>query len=175
MNENAPTAANGRGAGGAAGFQGHRHPNSTATRPIDAVLARLDGAIETRPGEWRAYSPFQEHRRARTLAVKEGDDGRVLLHDFAGRDVRELLEAIGLEFGDLFPGDYRAPNRHRREKAWKPTISPREALHVLSVETLVVMQVALMVVELDDRLTRQDYLRCREAVRRIQAVRGCTR
>lgn len=168
----APHLRSGRGAGRSVEAGGHRRAKATATPPIETVLVRLDGVVETRPGEWRAFSPGQENRKGRALAIKEGDDGRVLLHDFAGRDVREILDAIGLEFGDLFPQDYRAPNRQRREMAWKPSISPRDALQVLSVESLVIFILGRQVADLED-VTREDYLRCREAVRRIQAVRSC--
>lgn len=169
--KSAPHRKSGGGAGGRAG--GHGRDQSTTRRPIQAVLARLDGVVEIREG-YRAYSPFQEKRNARTLAIKEANDGRVLLHDFAGRDVREILDALGLEFGDLFPGDYRAQSRHRKEKAWQPSISARDALQILSVESLVIFMFGRAVANLED-VTHADYLRCREAVRRIQAVRGGVR
>jgi len=146
-----------------------------AGSPIDAVLARLEGARSVRPGEWRTFSPFQENCDQRTLAVKECDDGRVLLHDFAGHDVREVLEAIGLEFGDLFPGDYRASSHRSLTKPWRPTISARDALLVLSEETLVVLTFAMDMIGEGPLPSVDDYKRCREAVRRIQAVRACVR
>jgi hypothetical protein len=37
------------------------------------------------------------------LSVREGDDGRVLLHCFAGCSVNEVVAALGIELSDLFP------------------------------------------------------------------------
>jgi hypothetical protein len=37
------------------------------------------------------------------LAVRELDDGRLLVHDFAGCDIASILSSVGLEFSSLFP------------------------------------------------------------------------
>jgi hypothetical protein len=37
------------------------------------------------------------------LSVREGDDGRVLIHCHAGCPVDEVVAALGLELHDLFP------------------------------------------------------------------------
>jgi hypothetical protein len=70
-------------------------------RPIDRVLSHLEGV--RRGGEgWMAKCPHHDDRQA-SLSVKEGTDGRVLLHCFRGCDTRSVVESAGLAFVDLFP------------------------------------------------------------------------
>lgn len=68
----------------------------------DTLLSRLDGVKRTRPGRWIARCPAHDDRRP-SLAIRELDDGRMLLHCFAECDVQSVLAAVGLTFDDLFP------------------------------------------------------------------------
>lgn len=70
--------------------------------PTDVLLSRLDGVRVTGAGRWIARCPAHEDRSP-SLAIREMDDGRVLLHDFAGCETEAILAAIGLEFAALFP------------------------------------------------------------------------
>lgn len=101
-------------------------------RPIDLLLDRLDRVKTTGPGTWLASCPTSNHKhgdRSRGLSLREGDDGRVLLHCFAGCAAHEVVEAVGLELTDLFPAkqvEYpHFPPRHgftgqvRRRIAWR--------------------------------------------------------
>ena len=78
------------------------------------LLERLDGVRPTGPGRWIAKCPAHHDKRP-SLAVRELDDGRVLLHDFAGCETTSILSSIGLEFSALFPernlGDALRPER----------------------------------------------------------------
>ena len=79
----------------------HRHDN-----PIEAILSRLERVKETGPNTWVASCPTSTHGqgdRSRGLSIREGDDGRVLIHCHAGCGVDEIVNAIGLELHDLFP------------------------------------------------------------------------
>ena len=68
--------------------------------PIDMVLARLDGV--TRAGKsYKALCPAHGDKTP-SLSVKECDDGRVLLHCFAGCGIGEIVAAMGLRMADLF-------------------------------------------------------------------------
>ena len=69
---------------------------------VDALIERLEGVKRTGPGRWIAKSPVREDHTP-SLCVRELDDGRVLLHDFGGGSVEEILAAVGLTFADLFP------------------------------------------------------------------------
>ena len=67
----------------------------------DALLARLDGVRRSGNG-WTARCPAHEDRTA-SLSIAEGDDGRVLVHCFAGCNTMDVLGAVGMMLGDLFP------------------------------------------------------------------------
>ena len=68
----------------------------------DTLLSRLDGVRRTGAGRWLAKCPGHEDKSP-SLSVRELDDGRILLHDFAGCDVEHVLGTIGLTFNSLFP------------------------------------------------------------------------
>ena len=69
---------------------------------IDSLLQRLDKVKRTGRDKWSACCPAHDDRGP-SLAVKELDDGRILLHCFAGCGAGEVLGAIGMDFADLFP------------------------------------------------------------------------
>lgn len=68
--------------------------------PIDMALARLDG-VTAAGMSYKALCPAHGDKTP-SLSVKEGDDGRVLLHCFAGCGIGEIVAAIGLRMADLF-------------------------------------------------------------------------
>jgi hypothetical protein len=59
----------------------------------EVLLSRLDGVRQTGPDRWIARCPAHDDGRA-SLSLRELDDGRVLLHDFAGCAVEEVLAAV---------------------------------------------------------------------------------
>lgn len=68
--------------------------------PIDIALARLEGV--THAGKsFKALCPAHGDKTP-SLSIKEGDDGRVLLHCFAGCGIGEIVAAMGLRMSDLF-------------------------------------------------------------------------
>jgi Protein of unknown function (DUF3631) len=66
-----------------------------------------------RSGEgWKAKCPGAHNDRVPSLSIKEGSDGRVLLHCHAGCSIDDILRAIGLARRDLFPtGSSLAPRQ----------------------------------------------------------------
>ncbi len=68
----------------------------------DKLLSRLKRVKKTGPGRWIASSPTREDRHP-SVAIRELDDGRLLVHDFGGDDVASIMAAVGLEMADLFP------------------------------------------------------------------------
>lgn len=68
----------------------------------DKLLSRLQRVKRTGPGKWIASCPTREDKSP-SLAIREMDDGRVLLHDFGGDSVEAILAAVGLSFADLYP------------------------------------------------------------------------
>jgi hypothetical protein len=79
--------------------------SASSIPPVHRVLDALDRVKSTGPGTWLASCPTSAHQhgdRSRGLAIREGDDGRVLIHCFAGCAVDAVIAALGLELHDLF-------------------------------------------------------------------------
>ena len=49
-----------------------------------------------------ARCPAHDDREP-SLSIGEGEDGRVLLHCWAGCETRDIVAALGLNWSDLFP------------------------------------------------------------------------
>ena len=80
--------------------------NTAILSPADRLLDLLDRVKATGPGTWLASCPTSNHKhgdRSRGLSVREGDDGRVLIHCHAGCAVHEVVAALGIQLSDLFP------------------------------------------------------------------------
>lgn len=86
------------------------------TAPIDLVLGRLDKVKPAGAGKWKACCPSHEDRDP-SLSIREAEDGKVLLHCWAGCETRDIAAAIGLELRDLFPGGERRNARRGPSKA----------------------------------------------------------
>src|SRR5262245_55822769 len=76
------------------------HVAFSSDSPLRSVLSRLEkvkksaaGYVGRCPGH-RDSSP--------SLSIKEGNDGRVLLHCHAGCEPESIVAAIGLQLSDLF-------------------------------------------------------------------------
>jgi hypothetical protein len=130
-----------------------------------ALLSRLEKVKQTGPARWIARCPAHDDRRA-SLSVRETDDGRVLVHDFAGCSVENILGAVGLEFDALFPERksstmYAKPERQR--------VSSADALRAVAFEAVVVM-IAAGDVAKGKQLSEDSRTRMLLAVERIQAA-----
>jgi len=68
----------------------------------DALLARLESVRSTGAGRWIARCPAHEDRKP-SLAIREIDGGRVLVHCFGGCRIDEVLAAVDLDMAALFP------------------------------------------------------------------------
>lgn len=66
------------------------------------LISRLEKCRRTGAGTWLACCPAHEDKSP-SMSVREVEDGRVLVHCFAGCSVEAILGAIGLEFDALFP------------------------------------------------------------------------
>lgn len=94
-----------RNIGQVEGFTGRKADGksmgTTADRPIERILVRLDMVRQTSRG-FMARCPAHDDRHP-SLSVAEGEDGKVLMRCWAGCDVPEILVAIGLTWADMFP------------------------------------------------------------------------
>ena len=75
--------------------------------PIETVLSRTDKAKRTGRNKWLACCPAHDDKKP-SMSIAEADDGRVLLHCWAGCHTSDVLAAIGLTFGDLYPSTSHA-------------------------------------------------------------------
>ena len=131
----------------------------------DILLARLDGVRRTGPGRWLAKCPTHADRSP-SLAVRECDDARVLVHCFASCDVESILDAVRLTFAALYPE--RALDHHiKRER--RP-FSADDVLACLATEALIVAIAASHIVQ-GKPISDTDKSRIIVAASRIDAAR----
>lgn len=133
---------------------------------VDTLLSRLDRVKRTGPDRWIARCPAHDDRGP-SLSVREMDDGRTLVHCFAGCSVHEVVATLGLELSDLFPPrpllDGRKPERR--------PFSAEDALRCLAFEVPLVHLAALETLE-GKALNDADFERLALAVERIEAAEG---
>ncbi len=137
---------------------------------LDALLSRLDRVQRNAHG-WRADCP-NGHKARGALSVTQGDDGRVLLHCFAGCAVADVLGALGLTLADVMPERLRDESPEARRQA-------RERFRLASVSAaagVIAREADLVLIAAADTaqgipLTEADLGRLAEGVERLQAVR----
>ena len=108
----------------------------------DNLLSRLARVKKTGPGKWIASCPTRDDKSP-SLAIRELDDGTVLLHDFGGDSVEAILGAVGLSFTDLYP--------EKPGAIGKPVRRPFNASDVLA---LMAFESTVAVVVISDVLKR---------------------
>ena len=72
---------------------------------IQDYLTRLEGVPQTASG-FSARCPAHSDHNA-SLSVAAGEDGRILVHCHAGCSTEDIVAAMGLTMGDLFPDEQR--------------------------------------------------------------------
>jgi hypothetical protein len=72
---------------------------------IDVVLSRLDG-VRKSGRDYVAKCPAHADRSP-SLTIAEGENGRILIHCFAGCEALAVLDACGLKWEDVMPDEVR--------------------------------------------------------------------
>jgi hypothetical protein len=103
---------------------------------VEQLLSRL-ARVKGRNGSWTACCPAHDDKGP-SLAVKEGEDGRILMHCFAGCNVSDVLGALGMDMNDLFPPKTFDGIR----PAIKPAFFASDLMRIIHFESLVVQIVA---------------------------------
>lgn len=129
----------------------------------DALLSKLDKVKRTGPGRYLACCPAHDDKSP-SLTVRELDDGRVLVHCFAGCSVEEILSAVGLTFSDLFPE--KEIHHGKPERRPFPAV---DVLRAIAFEALVVY-LAARALSTGNPLSDYDQERLLVAAGRIQAA-----
>jgi hypothetical protein len=102
---------------------------------LDRLLNSLT-KVKGRKGSWTAACPSHADRSP-SLSIRQVDDGRILMHCFGGCSVHDVLGAVGMEIGDLFP------DNGETKKGVKPAFYATDLLRVIAFESLVVTIAAL--------------------------------
>lgn len=100
----------------------------------DTILSRLDNVKQTGPDRWIACCPAHADKSP-SMTIRALEDGRVLIHDFAGCSALEILDAVGLDWSALHPP--RDTSKPSTRKA-RP-VPHADALRCLAHEAWVVL------------------------------------
>lgn len=88
--------------------------------PTDRLLLRLE-SVKGKSPKWMAKCPAHSDSGP-SLSIKSLDDGRVLIHCFAGCSAPDVMAALGMSLSDLFPealGEFMSPNRSDENKLYR--------------------------------------------------------
>ena len=93
---------------------------------INQIIERLEKVKLTGQGKWLACCPAHPDKSP-SLAIKQTDDGKLLLHCFSGCQVSDIVAAVGLELSDLMPENpsYKKgtkPPRFNKHEMFDPLI-----------------------------------------------------
>ena len=128
----------------------------------DKFLSRVEHK-PTGPGRWQFRVPTRKDRHM-SGALRELDDGRILLHDFGGDSTDEIMSAVGLTLEDLFPA--RGPHHSKPERRPFPAA---DVLRCIAFEALVVAAAGAALLA-GQPFSATDRERLVVAVSRIQAA-----
>ena len=157
--------------------QGHTPSNrkplvSVTSNPLDQFLGRLERVKASGRG-YIARCPAHEDKTA-SLSITAGDDGRVLMHCFAGCRAADVVAAAGLEIGDLFVKrptadmsftERAALKEYARQAQWKA------ALNCLALEATII-SIAAQEMRQGKKLDADDCARVAQAERVINDAKG---
>jgi hypothetical protein len=130
---------------------------------LETILSRLT-KVKGRNNSYTACCPAHNDRNP-SLAIRETEDGRILLKCFSGCSAEEILSAISLDMDQLFPE--RLPN-HRYQPE-KPRFYSSDLMKLLEFEALVVA-VAANQLSKNEPLSETDMNRMKVAHNRIMEV-----
>jgi hypothetical protein len=107
------------------------------------------------------------------LSIAEADSGAVLVNDFSGHSVAEVLDALGLRPSDLYPerAKEQSPSDRRENRRALALASVQSAAEVLAAEGMIVLSAVGWLLK-GEVLPEVEIKRLREAGRRIGAVRA---
>jgi hypothetical protein len=134
---------------------------------IEDLLSLLSGVRRTGDGRYIAKCPAHDDRSP-SLSLRECNDGRVLVHCFAGCETEDVLAAVSLSFSDVMP------ERIEMKHSFPPlrqTIPARDALILLDHEVLVVAIIGADILE-HRQVDEETWSRLGQAVNRINETRA---
>src|SRR5690554_6650334 len=133
---------------------------------VHRLLARLDKVKANGPGRWLACCPAHDDRSP-SLAIRETEDGTILLKCFTGCPTGDVLAAAGMEMHELFPR--RESDAYQSAKRPGEWWVPRDVLAAIAREALVVM-LAAEAVGAGKVLAHEDLARLARAAGRLRGA-----
>jgi len=131
----------------------------------DILLSRLPQPKRAGPNRWIVRCPAH-YDKGPSLAIRETDDGRTLVHCFAGCSAHEVVAAVGLSLSDLMPPRPLAVDRVKGERRPFPA---SDVLHAIGFEALVVLSAGAALLG-GHAFNEADRARLTLAVGRIQSA-----
>ena len=131
----------------------------------DVLLARLDKVRRVGAGKWTARCPAHPDKSP-SLSIAEKDDGRVLIHCFAGCSLPEVLSAVSVDIAELWPPRPLTFERIRPERRpWIPSDVFEIARFEISIGALIASDM-----HKNRAISEQDYERLRRACSRLEHI-----
>jgi len=97
--------------------------------PLGLLLSRLE-RVEKHGERYMALCPAHQDKSP-SLSLARGQDGRALVHCYAGCETRDVLAAVGLELRDLFLDNL---SRHQRHQYHRNTLEAERQFERLIIE-----------------------------------------
>ena len=135
---------------------------SNFTSNIDKLLSQLSKVERTGHGKYIACCPSHNDKNP-SLAIRE-DNGKILLHCFAGCSAYKIVSAVGLELSNLFPA-----NEFSYSKPIKNPFPDSDVLRCLQFEVLVVIIAACNLIK-GITLSQENLQRLLLSVSRIRSA-----
>lgn len=109
---------------------------TTTEDNLGLLLGRLSKVKQNGRGQYIACCPSHNDRHP-SLAIRQTDDGKILLKCFGGCSAYEIVSAVGLDLSDLFP-----PRESSYSAPIKNSFPASSILRCIQSETLIVATAA---------------------------------
>ncbi len=133
---------------------------------IGNLLNRLEKVKGTK-GRWTACCPAHGDKSP-SLAIRQLDDGRILLKCFAGCSAYEVVSAVGMDMQDLFPSETKLgyTGETQSQKSERRPFYAADLLKIIQFEA-VLTSVAAFDLSEGRQISTDDRKRLKAAVSRI--------
>jgi hypothetical protein len=133
---------------------------------IGNLLNRLEKVKGTK-GRWTACCPAHGDKSP-SLAIRQLDDGRILLKCFAGCSAYEVVSAVGMDMQDLFPSETKLgyTSETQSQKSERRPFYAADLLKIIQFEA-VLTSVAAFDLSEGRQISTDDRKRLKAAVSRI--------
>jgi len=130
---------------------------------IGNFLNKLE-KVQGKKGHWTACCPAHADKNP-SLAIRETDDGRILLKCFAGCSAYEVVSAVGMDLTDLFPKDQSFMPSEKNKPVKRPFYAT-DLMKIIHFEALITSIAAFDMAE-GRQISPKDKKRLKTAFTRI--------